>query len=353
MSRRLWIDVLRSCVVDAFVEQKVEIRRFGRLHGAVVGRLRNTPTLNLLLGAAERDILGDVHLEEALEWMESLNLDFRVPVSPGGPRSLDAEWMLRERGYTAATEIARYVLEGEPASLSLPPNVEVMELDKATEGFSELLADGYELDNLLSACFFDGLPGRNPWRCYFACDARGRPFAAAAAMFHFEVAQLAFAATSKKMRGRGYHRALVQRCIEDARERGCPTVFADVEEPFHSYGQTAPAARNLLRFGFERIETSPVWRRPLFEQGFEEDDDWDDEEWGGGDDWGGGGGGGGDWGGGGGDDDGPNPRGPAGGPGGAELPRVNDLDASPALPAAAPGSGRLLLPGAGPAVRSG
>jgi len=342
MERRLWVDVLRAPVLDAFEEQRVELRRFGPVRAAVVAKLRDAPMLNVLLGAAESDAVVGGHLEEALEWLEPLRLDFRVPVSPGGPESIDAERLLEQRGYTAESEIVRYVLEGKPADVPAPPGIEPIELHKCTEGFSDLLADGYELEDAVAASFFDCLPGRDDWRCYFACDQSARPLAAAATMLHCGVAQLAFAATPEGARRRGCHLALLRRGLQDALTRRCATVFADVEEPLHSFNEPTAAARNLARFGFERVEASPVWRPPPppGADGFGGDDDgWDDDDAGGGGGW---------------DDDGPDDEGPDEDGGGApELPDLSGPASWRGLRAVRPRSGRLLRLGAGPAVRSG
>ncbi len=279
LERRFWLDLWRAPVLDAVEEQRIETRWYGRVQVTVVAGMPHQPLLNLVLGAAEPGAVEHGHLAQALDWAGSLGLDVRVPVTPGRSESAAAEDLLNQRGYVRADGLVRFARSGPLRDLPEPAEIEVIEVEEFTEGFSDFPGEGFDLDSTAWS-FFDPLPERDRWRCYVALDRRGYPVAAASMMLHLGVAQLAFAATSEPARGQGFHLALLRRRVRDAIDAGCRTVFAEVEEPLDRLDSTA--ARNLVRAGFERLEVRPVWRPPTPppppEDEDEEEEDWEGDE---------------------------------------------------------------------------
>jgi hypothetical protein len=280
LERRFWLDLWRAPVLDAVEEQRIETRWFGPVQATVVAGLAHEPLLNLVLGAADPGAAEEEGLAQALDWAESLGLDFRVPVTPERSESAAAEDLLNQRGYQRTDGLLRFTRPAEPPAFSQLPEIEVIEVEEFTEGFSDFPGEGFDL-GLTAWSFFDCLPGRDRWRCYLALDRRGYPLAGASMMLHLGVAQLAFAATGEPARGQGCHLALLQRRVRDAIDAGCHTLFAEVEEPLDRLDHPSAAVRNLIRAGFERVEVRPVWRPPALEdeQDWEEDEqDWDEDE---------------------------------------------------------------------------
>ncbi len=281
LERRFWLDLWRAPVLDAVEEQRIETRWYGRVQATVVAGMPDEPLLNLVLGAAEPGAVEEGRLARALDWVESLGLDFRVPVTLGRSESAAAEDLLNQRGYVRADGLLRFAHPGSSPHLPEPPEIEVIEVEEFTEGFSDFPCEGFDL-GLTAGSFFDCLPERRGWRCYVALDRRGYPVAGASMMLHLGVAQLAFAATSESARGQGIHLALLRRRVRDAIDAGCHTLFAEVEEPLDRLDRLdrpSAATRNLVRAGFERVEVRPVWRPPPPpEKAAEEEVDWDWED---------------------------------------------------------------------------
>lgn len=282
LERRFWLDLWRAPVLDAVEEQRIETRWYGPVQATVVAGMPHEPLLNLVLGAAEPGAVEGGHLAQALDWAESLGLAFRVPVTLGRSESAAAEDLLNQRGYIRADGLLRFIHPGSSSDLPEPLEIEVIEVEEFTEGFSDYPGKGFGLD-LTAWSFFDCLPERGCWRCYVALDRRGYPVAGASMMLHLGVAQLAFAATSEPARGQGFHLALLRRRVRDAIDAGCHTLFAEVEEPLDRLDRLdrpSAAERNLVRAGFERVEVRPVWKPPPQaedERGWEGEDDWGDE----------------------------------------------------------------------------
>jgi hypothetical protein len=202
LERRFWLDLWRSPVLDAVEEQRIETRWYGPVQATVVAGLPDEPLLNLVLGAAEPGAAEEGCLEQALDWAESLGLDFRVPVTPERSGSAAAEDLLNQRGYERSDGLLRFTRTAEPPAFSQPAAIEVIEVEEFTEGFSEYPGEGFELD-LTARCFFDCLPERDRWRCYVALDRHGHPVASASMMLQLGVAQFAFAGANRPARGQG------------------------------------------------------------------------------------------------------------------------------------------------------
>lgn len=259
VERSFWLEVSRAPVLDAIEEERVELRRYGPVLALTVAALPQTPLLNPVLGAAEPDAAEDGHLEEALDWVESVGIECRVPVTPGRGGTGAAEDLLNRRGYHRGDHRVRFVREATPPDFPDLPGIEVIEVSRFTEGFSDFPGRALDLD-LMAYGFFDCLPERDHWRCYVALDEGGSPIACASMLLHWQVALLDFAATTADARGKGAHLALLRRRIADAHAANCHTLCAETEEPPGDPNGPSPAARNLVRAGFRQMAVRPVWR---------------------------------------------------------------------------------------------
>jgi GNAT superfamily N-acetyltransferase len=228
---------------------------------AVVGALPEEAHFNRVLGATAPQAATGGHLEEALEWVEELGVEARVPVTPERPETVATEALLERRGYSPAERRVRFVRPAGPPDFPEPPGIAVVEVEECVEGFAGIPGVALDLD-LIAHSFLDCLPGREAWRGYMAYDADGNLIAAASMFAHLEVALLGFAGTREEFRGRGAHLALLRRRIADARTPRCHTLCAEVElSPEEEHDDPHPAIRNLVRAGFKQMAVRPVWRR--------------------------------------------------------------------------------------------
>lgn len=259
VERRFWLDLWRAPVLDAIEEGGIEARRYGPIQATLVAGLPDTPLLNVLLGASEAGAVSGGHLEAAVGWAESRGVDCRIPIAVDRPEAGAAEDFLNRRGYRRTESLDRYVRETSPPRFSEPAGIEVDDVPEFMEGFGEYLSEGFGQD-LMAGCLFDCLPERDRWRSYVAIGDQGHGIGAATMMIDFGVAMLGFAATDPSERRKGGNLALLRRCIRDAAEAGCHTLFADTEESLRDPSGRSQAARNLVRAGFRRTVTRPIWR---------------------------------------------------------------------------------------------
>lgn len=274
--RHFWLELWRAPVVEAIEENGLETRMYGRVQVNVIASLPRTPLFNIVLGAADPGAVEQGHLAEALDWLESLSIDFRVPVRPGFEETGAAEDLLNQRGYRRTANLARFVRDASPPGFPEPPGIEVDEWDEeGIEGFSDYFEEPYGIKWPATA-FFDCLLGKRPWRCYVAIDENDNGVGAATMMGHYEISQLGFAATRKSARGRDVHMALIRRRILDAAAARCRLLFADVEGPVNDPDGPSAAARNLLRAGFKHVSSRAVWGPPLADEPEPDDEDEDD-----------------------------------------------------------------------------
>jgi hypothetical protein len=259
LERHFWLDAWRAPVLDAIDELGIETRRYGPVQATVVAALPDSPMLNLVLGAAEPGAIGEGHLDAALEWIESLAIQCRVPVSSRHEQADAAEDVLNRRGYRRTESLVRFVRDTSSPEFPVPAGTLVEPLEECTEGFAEVLASAFELEPI-AACFFDCLPERYDWRCYWATDEIGLVIGSGTMMVHYEIAQLGFAGVREPDQGRGGHMALLHQRILDAAAADCHTIFADTTEPFDNPDAPSLAARNLVRAGFEQHSVRQVWQ---------------------------------------------------------------------------------------------
>jgi GNAT superfamily N-acetyltransferase len=259
---RLWRDIFDSPVEDAIAEQGIEVVRFGPVHAFVVDSAADDRTMNRVLGAAAPGAVEHGHLDSALEWAQARGVDHSVPVTPGLADAGAAEDWLNRQGYERSHGLVRFVRDTSLPGFRPPPALEVIEYlcsDEGGEGFSSLVAKGFENRELLGGFYFS-LMDNDEWRCYAVIDEYEWAVACGAMRIHEGIAQLGIAATHPLLRGRGCHLALLHRRIRDAAEAGCHTLFADVHEPLD--GLPSTARRNLLRAGFEEAYVRPNWESP-------------------------------------------------------------------------------------------
>jgi len=248
-------------VLDAVEELGIEVRHYGPIRAFVTAGEPRSPLFNLILGSTAPGAVESGNLAEALDWTESLGVDCRIPVRSdfGEPDATEEE--LSRRGYRRTAQWATFARDDRPLSAPGPAAIEVDEAAEESEGFSDLLASGYDMD-WTGHGFFIGLPGRADWRCYIAIDENETGIGAATMMLHHEVAQLGFAATRPSARGKGAHMALLRRRIVDALAAGSSRIFAITEEPPDYPHSDSTAARNLVRAGFGPLGARSLWRPP-------------------------------------------------------------------------------------------
>ena len=258
----LYLELARAPVLDAVEECGIESRRYGPVLAAIVGALPEEAQFNRVLGATAPDAAAGGYLEQALDWVESVGVDARVPVTPGRADTPAAEALLERRGYSPGASRVRFVRPARPPDFPEPRGIAVVEIEECVEGFSEIPGEALGLD-LIAHSFIDCLPGREAWRGYLAYDRDGNLIASASMFRHHQVATLAFAGTFEEFRGQGAHLALLRRRIADAAAPPhCHTLCAEVElSPDEAHDDPHPAIRNLVRAGFKQMAVRAVWGR--------------------------------------------------------------------------------------------
>jgi hypothetical protein len=263
ISQRFRYDMWKSVTSDAVTESGVEVRTFGPVQATAFGDLAEATSLNQIQGAAEPGAIEGGHLAEAVEWMRSWEVDYRVPVAECRPGAEAAESWLSDHGYERGEGWMKMVREAAPLDLPANPDVTVFELgeDEADgEGLSWIVSEALELPITSGALFFS-LPQEERWRCYTAAVApEGEIVASGAMMIDGGVAQFGPGTTLEHGRGRGCNTELLRRRLLDAVEAGCHTVFVELGE--RDPESISAAYRILHRAGFEEAYKSRNWQRP-------------------------------------------------------------------------------------------
>lgn len=256
--RLFWGDVWRATPERVAREQGLESAGFGPIFAMRAAGLRDVPMLNLLLGAGEAGATSGGHLAAAVEWLDSLEGRYYVPLYPGDPGAGEAETWLREHGFGKGYGWMKFVRDSSSPEMPERPGVEVVELG-AGEGadFGRIVAAGFDMP-AWGAALFSELPGREGWRCYVA-TVDGAPSGAAAMRLNEGIAEFGAAATLETARGRGCQTELLRRRIVDAAEAGCGLLFVETGERVP--GKPDASYRNILRAGFEEAYVRPNWRR--------------------------------------------------------------------------------------------
>jgi hypothetical protein len=263
VAQRFWRDMWESVTPDAVTESGVQVQNFGPVQATVFGDLPEVHSLNQVQGAAEPGAIDGGHLAEAVEWMRSWEVDYRVPVAECRPGAEQAESWLSSRGYERGDGWMKMVREASPLHLPANPDVTVFELGEHEadgEGLSSIVADMLELPITAGALFFS-LPQAERWRCYTAALAPEEEIVATGSMLiENGIAQFGPGTTLEHGRGRGCNTELLRRRLLDAVEAGCHTVFVELGE--RDPERISAAYRNLRRAGFEEAYKSRNWQRP-------------------------------------------------------------------------------------------
>lgn len=261
VAQRFWGDMWRSVTPDAVTESGVQVKRFGPVQATAFGDLPEVHSLNQIRGAAEPGATEGGYLAEAVAWMRSWEVDYRVPVAESRPGADAAEAWLSSRGYEPGDGWIKLVREASPPDLPANPDVTIFELGEHEadgEGLSSIATETLDLPVTAGALFFS-LPQEEDWRCYTAA-LEDEIVAAGSMLIDGEVAQLGPGATLQRGWGRGCNTELLRRRILDAVEAGCHTVVVELGE--RDPERISAVYRNLRRAGFEEAYRSRNWQRP-------------------------------------------------------------------------------------------
>jgi len=258
LEQHMWREVWDAAPAELAKAHGVELRRFGPLQVTAIADLPRQGWLNLVLGATFPGAIEEGRLEEAIGWVDSLAVDYYVPVTPGLAGSEPAERWLESRGHERGYAWMKFVRDSSPPGFPEPPDFEVVELAAGEGGdFGAIVAEGFGLPTWSGSLFAD-LPGRHGWRCYVAV-VDGRPAASGAMLAEEGVAEFGFAATLEPARGRGCQIGLLRRRIVDAAAAGCHTLLVETGELLPD--RPAASYRNILRAGFSEAYLRPNWQR--------------------------------------------------------------------------------------------
>jgi GNAT superfamily N-acetyltransferase len=261
VSKLFRADMWRTVCEDAVIECGIGERWFGPVQVTVFEALPNAPLLNNVLGAAEPGAVENGCLAAAIEWADSFDVGYRVPVAQGRPGTAAAEAWLNHDGFEQGDGLVKYVRDASLPDLPGSPEITVWEIGQE-EAHGETMVyaaeEALHLPASASSLLF-GLPVQERWRT-FTAELEGEIVSFGAVLIEGGVAELGVDATLEEARGRGCNQALLRERILAAVEAGCHTLFAELGtgEP----EADAALGRNLLRAGFIPAYHSTNWRRP-------------------------------------------------------------------------------------------
>lgn len=254
-------DMWQTVCEDAVEECGIEERWSGPVQVTVFEAMPDAPLLNNVLGAAEPGAVEGGCLEAAIEWADSFEVGYRVPVARKRPGTAAAEGWLNRGGFEQGRGQVKYVRDASLPDLPGSPAITVWEIgqeeaDGETMVYAaeEALGLPFPASSLLFA-----LPIQERWRTYTA-ELDGEIVSFGSMLIEGEVAELGIDATIDGARGRGCNQALLRERILAAIEAGCQTLF--VELGTGDPEADAALGRNLLRAGFIPAYSSMSWRRP-------------------------------------------------------------------------------------------
>jgi hypothetical protein len=254
---RFWHELWSTASPDALAEMRMDMVRFGPVQAVLTAEEPETPALNFILGATAPGAVAHGHLEDALAWLESHEVEYRVQVETEAAEAGTAEDVLSRREHRRVESPAKLVRGALPPRFAAPPGIDLYERLKPfeDEGFGAPFAESLGLP-YWGATFFHCLPGRDGWYC--CCGASGDdPVAYAVMMLDREVAVLALASNAcpSEEEGKGQAAVLLS-CIAAAEAAGCKAlVVADA-------GQEPAGAdrKSLIEAGFEPAYACATWR---------------------------------------------------------------------------------------------
>jgi GNAT superfamily N-acetyltransferase len=257
VERGFWRSIWETVPADLADEHGVEARDFGPVQATVVKDLPAAQMLNLVLGAGEQSGDPKEHLGQALDWIESQQVAFYVPLDePAG--SEGARTLLEARRYERGYAWMKFIRDAHPPRFSPPAGVEVAPVTNETEPFGMIAATGFGLPPWASVLFAN-LHSEAGWHCYLA-SVDDEPVACAAMFVQDDIAELGIAATLEPARGRGCQTALLHRRIADAAAAGCHTLSVKTGE--RAPGRPSTSYANILKAGFEEAYLRPNWQPP-------------------------------------------------------------------------------------------
>ncbi|MFP5388352.1 MAG: GNAT family N-acetyltransferase [Thermoleophilia bacterium] len=257
VERGFWRSIWESVPADLAGEHGVEARDFGPVQATVVKDLPAAQMLNLVLGVEEQSTDAGGKLSQALDWMESRQVSFYVPLGDAAG-SEGAKALLESRLYERGYAWMKFIRDAHPPRFSPTAGVEIRRVTDEAEPFGMIAATGFGLPPWASA-LFAGLPSSPDWHCYVA-RVDGEAAACAAMFIQSGVAELGIAATLEPARGRGCQTALLHRRITDAAAAGCHTLSVKTGE--RAPGRPSTSYGNILRAGFEEAYLRPNWQPP-------------------------------------------------------------------------------------------
>lgn len=254
-----------SACEDALDECGIAERRFGPVQANVIEALPGAAAFNTVLGAAEPGAVRGGHLAEAIEWVDSFGVDYRILVGHERPETVAAETLLNRLGFEQGSGLVRYARDAtRPPDLSGVPGVKVWEIggegeESGIAGETMVLSAAPALGmSSATSTMLCELPGQKDWRC-FTAELEGEIVAFGSVLLRGGIAALGLETTLPEARRRGCNQALLRERILAAHDAGCETIFTGVP----SYGDAVgPAARNLIRAGFVPAHRSVNWQRP-------------------------------------------------------------------------------------------
>lgn len=261
VSKQFRADMWRTVCEDAVLECGIEERWFGPVQVTVFEALPDAPLLNNVLGAAEPGAVENGCLAAAIEWADSFEVGYRVPVAHRRPGTAVAEAWLNHDGFEQGDGLVKYVRDASLPDSPGSPEITVWEIGQE-EAHGETLVyaaeEALHLPPSASSLLF-ALPIQERWRT-FTAELDGEIVSFGAMLIEGGVAELGLDATLEDARGRGCNQALLRERILAAVEAGCHTLFAELGtgEP----EADATLGRNLLRAGFIPTYRSTNWRRP-------------------------------------------------------------------------------------------
>lgn len=224
-------------------------RAESRIFGAAVAlRAPGVPVDNFNVIGGLSDDQADL-VEEMAAWFADVGAPARFTFAPGRP-------MARMARALAAAGFAQTGFHGALAGCPEPsgapaPGVAVRRVETADDvaDFEDAYHAGWEVGGWrVSTEPWRGLPG---WSLYTGL-VDGRPAGAGILFVDAGVGYLADAAVTPAFRGRGVHRALLDRRIADARAAGCDLICAGAAFP-------STSLRNMQRAGLSVAYTRAVW----------------------------------------------------------------------------------------------
>lgn len=184
---------------------------------------------------------------------------FEVTVCPEARPPELARW-LEERGLEPGAPWAQLTRDVGPVTRpATTMRVESVDHHRAAD-FRRVMGEAFGLPDHVVQLFTSRFRSAR-WSHYMALEG-DRPVAVARLYVHGEIAYLGTAATLERHRGRGAHRALIARRIDDARIMGARRLVAQIAA--HDPERPAASYRNLTALGFELAYLRPAyrWRRP-------------------------------------------------------------------------------------------